>query len=465
MGPYVHSKNNTSKMMRNLFISLIPIILFSFYKNGIIPYMHNKISLLEIFYPLLFIFVGIISSFIYELLYTRIFMKKRGLELKEITKTSFSIFPGLFVALVLPLNTPISILLFGTFMATIFGKMIYGGFGHNIFNPALIGCLFVLTTYSNVIVNSGGYFNAYELDTISSATPLSIVSNNISYDTLVKPFGSLWNFFFGFIPGSVGEVSFFLCLIAFIYLTITKTIKWKIPVSYIITIFIITFIVGLNNNLGIWYPLFQIMSGGLAFGAVFMATDPVTSPTTSLGQILYGISLGILTLICRYLTPYPEGVLTSILTLNMFVFILDKIGIRNKKYIKKMIISLIIMLFIAISLIISFNTKLSSTDIDRDFNIISKEIENNTITYIATQKGFKGNIKAKVIIKDNEIITYEVLECMDDYLNVVLKEDYLEKLRENSEIDTISGATRTSTALKKLIINIKKDSENNERKN
>lgn len=465
MGPYIHSKNNTSKMMRNLFISLIPIILFSFYKNGIIPYMHNKISLLEMFYPLLFIFVGIISSFIYELLYTRIFMKKRGLELKEITKTSFSIFPGLFVALVLPLNTPISILLFGTFMATIFGKMIYGGFGHNIFNPALIGCLFVLTTYSNVIVNSGGYFNAYELDTISSATPLSIVSNNISYDTLVKPFGSLWNFFFGFIPGSVGEVSFFLCLIAFIYLTITKTIKWKIPVSYITTVFIITFIVGLNNNLGIWYPLFQIMSGGLAFGAVFMATDPVTSPTTSLGQILYGISLGILTLICRYLTPYPEGVLTSILTLNMFVFILDKIGIRNKKYIKKMIISLIIMLFIAISLIISFNTKLSSTDIDRDFNIISKEIENNTITYIATQKGFKGNIKAKVIIKDNEIITYEVLECMDDYLNVVLKEDYLEKLRENSEIDTISGATRTSTALKKLIINIKKDSENNERKN
>lgn len=465
MGPYIHSKNNTSKMMRNLFISLIPIILFSFYKNGIIPYMHNKISLLEMFYPLLFIFVGIISSFIYELLYTRIFMKKRGLELKEITKTSFSIFPGLFVALVLPLNTPISILLFGTFMATIFGKMIYGGFGHNIFNPALIGCLFVLTTYSNVIVNSGGYFNAYELDTISSATPLSIVSNNISYDTLVKPFGSLWNFFFGFIPGSVGEVSFFLCLIAFIYLTITKTIKWKIPVSYITTVFIITFIVGLNNNLGIWYPLFQIMSGGLVFGAVFMATDPVTSPTTSLGQILYGISLGILTLICRYLTPYPEGVLTSILTLNMFVFILDKIGIRNKKYIKKMIISLIIMLFIAISLIISFNTKLSSTDIDRDFNIISKEIENNTITYIATQKGFKGNIKSKVIIKDNEIITYEVLECMDDYLNVVLKEDYLEKLRENSEIDTISGATRTSTALKKLIINIKKDSENNERKN
>lgn len=462
MGPYIHSKNNTSKMMRNLFISLIPIILFSFYKNGIIPYMHNKVSLLGMFYPLLFIFVGIASSFIYELIYTRIFMKKRGLELKEITRNSFSIFPGLFVALVLPLSTPISILLFGTFMATIFGKMIYGGFGYNIFNPALIGCLFVLTTYSNVIVNNGGYFNAYELDTISSATPLSIVSNNISYDILVKPFGSLWNFFFGFIPGSVGEVSFFLCLIACIYLTITKTIKWKIPVSYIATVFIITFIVGLNNNLGIWYPLFQIMSGGLAFGAVFMATDPVTSPTTSFGQVLYGISLGILTLVCRYLTPYPEGVLTSILTLNMFVFILDKIGIRNKNYIKKMILSLIAVLFVAISLTINFNTKLNNTDIDHDFNIISKDIDNDTITYIATQKGFKGNIKAKVSIKNNKIITYEVLECNDDYLNVVLREDYLEKLIKNpkiDELDTVSGATRTSTALKKLIINIKKDSE------
>jgi len=461
-GPFIHSENKTNKMMKNLFISLVPIILFSFYKNGIIPYINNKISLFEMFYPLIFITIGIVSSYLYELLYIRIFMKKKGSELKEIINNSFSIFPGLFVSLVLPLNTPISILLFGTFMAVIVGKMIYGGFGNNIFNPALIGCLFVTATYSGVIANNGGYFNSYELDTISSATPLSIVTDNISYDTLVKPFGNLSNFFVGLIPGSVGETSFLLCILAFIYLTATKTIKWKIPVTYISTVFIITFIIGLNNDLGIWYPLFQIMSGGLAFGAVFMATDPVTSPTTSLGQIIYGISLGILTLICRYLTSYPEGVLTSILIMNMFVFILDKVGTRNKNYKKKIFISITSIIIIAILVTFNISKKLSSPNVDNDFNIISKDIKGDSITYVATQKGFKGNIKAKIVIENEKVVTYEILEYQDDYVDVVLKENYIDKLKNNKDLeqlDAVSGATRTSTALKKLLINVIKDSE------
>ena len=453
MGPFIKSKNSTDKMFKNLFIALITIILFSFYKNGILPFINNKTDVIGLFYPLIFIFIGSLSAYLIEYIYCKIFNKK----------SCGSIFPGLFIALVLPINTPILILIFGVFIGVILGKMLYGGFGNNIFNPALIGCLFILTAYSSVITNNGGYLNSYELDTVASATPLSNEVIGIGdYDTLVKPYGNLIDFFVGTIPGSVGETSSLLCLLGLIYLGYKKVIKIKIPIIYIGTVFVITYILGLINGLGIWYPLFQIFSGGLMFGAVFMATDPVTSPTTSLGQIIYGLCLGIITVICRFLTPYPEGVLTSILLMNMFVFILDKLGIKTKNYIKKSVISISIILVLIIPLIFTINSSYKNTK-DQDFNIVEKTTTNNITKYVATQKGFKGNIKASVEIKDNKIISYEVLESNDDYMSIVEKENYIDKLKNNPDIDTVAGATRTSSALKKLLINVMKDSDIYER--
>lgn len=449
MGPFIKSKNNTEKILNNLFVALCPIIIFSFYKNGIIPFINNKTDVVGLFYPLIFIFTGMISSYLFESIYCKIFKKD----------SYGSIFPGLFIALVLPINTPILILVFGCFIGTIIGKMLYGGFGNNIFNPALIGCLFILTAYSSVIANNGGYLNSYEIDVVASATPLSNHVIGIGdYDTLVRPYGNLFDFFIGNIPGSVGETSSLLCLIGLIYLGIKKVIKIKIPIIYIGTVFVLTFIIGSLNGLGLWYPLFQIFSGGLMFGAIFMATDPVTSPTTSLGGIIYGLCLGILTVICRYLTVYPEGVLTSILFMNMFVFILDKIGIRNKNYIKKIIISLSIIIVLVIPLLVTINNSFKVSS-DSDFNIVEKTIKNNEIKYIVTQKGFKGNIKAEVIINNEQIISYEILECNDEYLGIIEKNNYVNKLIDNPDIDTIAGATRTSTALKKLLINVMKDSD------
>ena len=449
MGPFIKTKNNTDKIYNNLLIALIPIIIFSFYKNGIIPFINNKTDIIGLYYPLIFILIGTLSSYLIEKVYCKILKKE----------SYASIFPGLFIALVLPINTPIEILIFGCFIGVIVGKMLYGGFGNNIFNPALIGCIFILSSYSSIIMNNGGYLNSYEVDTITSATPLSNVIEGIgTYDTLVKPYGDLSDFFIGLIPGSVGETSSLLCLLGLIYLGVTKTIKIKIPVLYISTVFILTYIIGLFNGLGIWYPLFQIFSGGLMFGAVYMATDPVTSPVTSLGQIIYGICLGILTVIMRYLTVYPEGVLTSILIMNMFVFILDKIGLKDKNYIKKIVVSLSVLVLITIPVILKINDSFNNTN-DNDFKIVEKIVNDNITTYVATQKGFKGNIKAKVIIKDNKVIEYEILECNDDYLNIVEKNNYIDALIKNPEVDTISGATRTSGAIKKLLINVMKDSD------
>jgi Na+-translocating ferredoxin:NAD+ oxidoreductase subunit D len=192
-----------------------------------------------LFKPLTMVAIAIITSIISELAYYKFIMKKT--EYKAFLEQSYSMLPGLFLALTLPLNTPLSIVIVGSFIASIIGKMIFGGFGNNIFNPALIGRLFVMSAYGINIINSGGYLNAYEVDTIAKATPLSNVSviNGIgTYDTLVKPFGSLWDFFIGSIPGSLGETSALLIIIAFLYLTITKVIKWTIPITYVLTVFV-----------------------------------------------------------------------------------------------------------------------------------------------------------------------------------------------------------------------------------
>ena len=454
--PFMKQKDNTTKMMKRLFIALVPIILFSFYKNGLVPYINNSTtSVFSIFYPLIFILIGALSTFIIEGLYSYLILKKRGPELKHYILSFYSVFPGLFLSLILPINTPIEILLFGSFAATLIGKMLFGGFGYNVFNPALIGRLFIISAYASVIVSNGGYLNPYEVDTIAGSTPLSTVVDGIgNYNTLVAPFGSLWNFLLGIIPGTIGETSALLCILAFVYLGLTKTIKWKIPVLYVGTVFIMTYIIGLFNGVGIWYPLFQILSGGLMFGAVFMATDPVTSPTTNFGQVLYGVCLGILTVVFRFLTPYPEGVLTSILTMNMLVFLIDKVGL--KKNIKKFSIILTVLFICLLGISYGVSTKFKVSETDPNFNIISKEINNNIYTYVVTEKGYSSNIKAKIVI-NNTITSIEILDQNDSFFSKVEDVNYIDTLIKGqanlSEVDTVSGVTISSTALKKLVIN------------
>ena len=463
-GPYMRSKTKTSNMMLNLVISLIPIIIFTFYKNGVIPYIAGKSNLLGLFYPLIFILIPTISAGIFEGIYAKVFLKEK--KLKKFLINSYSFIPGLFLGLILPINTPISVLIFGALVSSISGKMLFGGFGNNIFNPALIGRLFIISTYAIVISNNGGYLNNYEIDAISGATPLSnasIVEGIGTYDTLVKPYGTLLDFFIGTIPGAVGETSALLCIIAFIYLTITKTIKWRIPLFYVSTVFLMTMLIGFTNGVGLWYPLFQILSGGLLFGAVFMATDPVTSPTTPFGQVIYGLSLGILTVVFRYLTPYPEGVLTSILTMNMLVFIIEKIGIKARNNENKMILPIIIFitLILGIPFMISPKFKVEENKKDTNYNIISSEKNGNNVTYVVTQKGYVGNIKASITINNSKIVKLEILEQNESFYQKIIDADYINKLlnEQNTikEVDTVSGATVTSTALKKMVINTLED--------
>ena len=456
MGPFIKDNNKTKTMMNHLLIALTPIILFAFIKNGLLPYKKGYTNLFGMFYPLILILVPTISTFLFEIIFGLITKKK----INELIKNSYSIFPGLFLGLILPINTPLLIVILGALVSSIIAKMLFGGFGKNIFNPALVGRLFIITIFASTIMSKGGYLNPYELDTITSSTPLthaSIVNGIGTYETLVKPYGRLLNMFIGNIPGSLGETSALLCILAFIYLTYFKVIKWKIPATYILTVFAITYVIGGSNDLGIWYPLFQILTGGLMFGAVFMATDPVTSPVTPIGQILYGMFLGILTVVIRYLTPFPEGDLTSILTMNMLVMVLDKIGAQGRFNFKIALIPFLIAWILIIGLGLGISMKYEKPEIDPNFNIISKNIDGTKITYVVQEKGYSGNIKAQIIIDNNKIIEYKVLEQNDSFYQKIEEQDYVNKLKENKEVDTVSGATITSTALKKMLKNTLND--------
>ena len=463
MSTFIKDKNNTNKIMKNLFIALLPIIIFSFYKNGISVYINGKTNIIGMFYPLIFLLIPALVTFLTETIYAKIVLKVDNLS--KYIESSYSIFPGLFLGLICPINLPISILIIGALCASIFGKLIYGGFGHNIFNPALIGYIFIVISYS-VFFSSNNYLNKMEVDTISSSTPLTnikLLENIGSYEKIVTPFGNLSNFFIGFIPGSMGETSSLLCLVALLYLMITKTIKWKIPVIYIGTVFIMTSVIGLINNQGIYYPLVQIFSGGLMFGAIFMATDPVTSPTTNYGVLLSAIGLGILTVFLRYNSSYPEGVATSILIMNLFTFIFDKIGIKSKLNKNIFVFSLIILFIFSSAIIIRINDNYKVSDIDKNFSIISKDINGTTITYVASQKGYSSDIKAEIIFSDEKLISFKILEQNESFYSKVEAENYINKLINNStdldNLDTVSGATITSGALKRLAINVIKDYE------
>lgn len=468
MGPFIRIKNTTTKMMVNVIIALIPIILFSFYKNGIVPYQKGYTDIFGMLYPLIFILIATLSTFIIETVYEVIFNKNK-ISFKKIISSSYAYMPGLFLALILPINTPISVLIVGCFFATIIGKMLFGGFGQNVFNPALIGCLFIMSAYALTIANNGGYLNSYEIDTISSATPLSnlsTISGVGTYEEVVEPFGNLWNFLLGTKPGAVGETSALLCLLGFIYLTITKTIKWRIPLIYISTVFLMTLGIGLYNGVGLWYPLFEISSGGLMFGAVFMATDPVTSPVTTKGQIIYGLCLGLLTVIFRYLTPYPEGVLTSILTMNMLVFIIDKIGFKSNFNIKKLLIPFFVIVAVigTMTFVIADKFNIDETATDPNFSISNIETSGSNIIYTVIQQGYSSKIELEITISDGKITAASVISQSDSFFSKVIDAKYLDKLIAQQDAlkdcDTVSGATVSSTAVKKAFINTLEDYNN-----
>lgn len=380
----------TKRMMSDVVVALIPLILFGWFKNGLLPFINQfnpvsfplmpyidanvKVSIWEMLYPLVFVLLGGLFSCLLEGLYFMFFKyyfpnkytnPKQKWNLKTIVTeviNSYAIIPGLILAMILPVNTPIYVLLFGCFFANVVFKMLYGGFGKNIFNPAMIAYVIIMAAFWGVINENGGSLNVLEV--VTGASPLYNFNNltEITYENVVAPYGNLWSFFFGFVPGAMGETCSLLIILAFIYLVLRKVISWVVPVFYIATVFVISLVIAWVNDYGMWYPVFQVISGGLLFGAVFMATEPVTTPRSPNGKAIFAVFLGIFTLLFRLVGSLTGGAGTAILFVGLFSGVIDRVSakLRMHRTNYKSILGylVIILIMIALSAYVVYKVKI-----------------------------------------------------------------------------------------------------------
>ena len=302
--PHVHSPTTTQTIMRDVLIALAPAMAVAVYVFGLRALTVTAVS--------------VAACVFFEWLYC----KMTGMHCK-IYDLSACV-TGVLLAFVCPVTIPYWTIVLGALFAIMLVKMLFGGLGRNIVNPALAGRAFMFswpvlmsTWVKPGFANAAGLFST--ADIVTAATPLANMHQGIMCEETI---GQL---FLGTVGGCIGETSALALLIGFLYLLYRKVITARIPLAYIGTVAILTFLFPLGNDRIAWM-LAQVCGGGLMLGAIFMATDYVTSPVTKLGQIVYGIGCGVLTVMIRYFGGYNEGVSYAILCMNACVVLLDRIG-------------------------------------------------------------------------------------------------------------------------------------------
>ena len=307
--PHVHAPVSTKTIMRDVLIALIPALLGSVYFFGLRALMVTLVSAAAcVFFEWVYCKAMKIPSHVYDL---------------------SAIVTGVLLAFVCPVTIPYWCIIIGDFFAIILVKQLFGGIGRNIVNPALAARAFlfswpvVMNTWVKVgFQNAAGLFST--TDAVTAATPLAAMHQG------QMPEASVLDLFLGNVGGSLGETSALLLLVGFAYLLIRKVVTPRIPVAYLGTVAILALLFPLGNDRLVWCAA-QLCSGGVMLGALFMATDYVTSPVTKLGQIIFGIGCGVLTIVIRYFGGYNEGVSYAILVMNCCVVLLDRLG-RPKKF-------------------------------------------------------------------------------------------------------------------------------------
>lgn len=300
--PHIHGPNRTWRLMLDVIIALMPALVWAVLMFG--------------FRALTVAAVSVAGSVFFEWAY------RKMMKLDNTVGDLSSIVTGLLIAFVCPVTIPYWTILVGDFFAIVVVKQLFGGIGKNFMNPALAARAFLLSwpVVMTTWVDNGtrpGVFRA--VDAVTTATPLN------SMHTGALPQESLMDLFLGKVGGSMGEISALLLLIGGLYLVIRKVITLRIPLSFLGTVAVLTFLFPRGNDRLVWM-LSQLLSGGLMLGAWFMATDYVTTPITGMGQILFGLGCGVITVVIRYFGSYPEGVSYAILIMNTCVVLLDRVG-------------------------------------------------------------------------------------------------------------------------------------------
>jgi len=316
--PHVHAKETTRNLMFGVILALMPALFASIFYFGI--------------GAVIVTLTAIISCLVFEYLIQRFILKKPV----SITDGS-AVVTGLLLAFNLPSNIPVFMVVLGSLVAIGIAKMTFGGLGNNPFNPALVGRVFMLISFPVQMTTwpiPAGLKTAYA-DAVTGATPLAVlkegIKNGESLASLMEKVPSTIQMIVGRMGGSMGEVAALALIIGFGYMLYKKIITWHIPVSVIGSVAIFTTILWLINPEANADPVFHLLTGGLLLGAIYMATDYVTSPMNPKAMIIYGAGIGILTVIIRVWGAYPEGVSFAILIMNAFVPLMN-VYIKPKRF-------------------------------------------------------------------------------------------------------------------------------------
>jgi electron transport complex protein RnfD len=316
--PHVHAKETTRNLMFGVILALMPALFASIFYFGIGAVIVTS--------------TAIISCVVFEYLIQRFILKKPV----SVTDGS-AVVTGLLLAFNLPSNIPVFIVVLGSLVAIGIAKMTFGGLGNNPFNPALVGRVFMLISFPVQMTTwpiPAGLKTGYA-DAVTGATPLAVlkegIKNGESLADLLEKVPSTIQMFLGKMGGSMGEVAALALIIGFGYMLYKKIITWHIPVSVIGSVAIFTTILWLIKPEANADPVFHLLTGGLLLGAIYMATDYVTSPMNPKAMIIYGAGIGILTVIIRVWGAYPEGVSFAILIMNAFVPLMN-VYIKPKRF-------------------------------------------------------------------------------------------------------------------------------------
>ena len=326
--PYIYKKVSVQRMMTDVLIALIPLVIFSIVMNG--------------FNALYVILLSVATMMLSEIVFVYLTSKepydgskktfkyniRKTFEKISINNYLTPMISGIIYALLLPAGTSPYVVIVGALIGIVFGKLVFGGLGCNIFNPAALGRVSVMVAFGSKLTYGNGNF----FDVVAGGTPLQQVTDNI---TNIYNY-SLSDLFLGFVPGSMGEVCKILILISGLYLFIRFSADFRTFLATFVSFVIITLVIGISisssNDFSIIdFMLYHTFSGGLLFGAVFMVTDPVTTPITKPGRVLFGVLVACISLIIRFIGAYPEGVAFAILICNMLVPLIDsKVNNRFK---------------------------------------------------------------------------------------------------------------------------------------
>lgn len=449
--PNYRCELSTKRIMTELLIGLLVVYAFSLY-------YYSTQGMNYLIQALLIMAVSVVTCVGAEVVWALVTKKN----VKEFISSSFPYITGVILALMMPITTSLYAVAISALICIVFGKLVFGGFGQNIFNPAAFGRAIIFVAFAGLTTQS--------VDAITSATPTTLMASNYHWflqgdpSALLNEVGGLGNLAIGMYPGALGETSAILIAIVGAILAIRKVIDWRVPVVYVGSVFVITTIIALVNGMGMWYPFYHILTGGLMFGAVFMATDPVTSPTSATGRSIFALGCAILTVLIRVKANLPEGVLYSILMMNALSPMIERFcDCEQVAGAKKALISFVSLGVIGLGtclLAISTVEPVQGASADAPFvggsAISSKDVatgtvveDNNGVMIIETES-FGGTNQFEVTLENGAVTGVKVLSTNDTegigtniddagFLGQFVGID-----SADFEVDSVSGATISS---------------------